>query len=474
LPHSSSSPSTVNLRTALRGRVIEPGDADYDAMRTIFLGGFDRRPAAIARPIDADDVATVVTFAQESALPLAVRSGGHSGAGHGTVDGGVVLDLRDMTELEIDPEGRTAWAETGVTAGHYSTAVGAHGLATGFGDTGSVGIGGITVCGGIGYLTRKYGLTIDSLLAAEVVTADGRTLRVDEASHPDLFWAIRGGGGNFGVVTRFKYQLHPVDQVVGGLLLLPATADVIVKLVEAADAAPEELSLIASAMPAPPMPFVPPAVHGQLVVMVLLCCAAGAEEGARIVAPLRSIAEPIVDMVRPMRYPEVFPPDDSSYHPTAVARTMFMDRVDRQAAETMIDALQRSDASMRVVQLRALGGAMARVPADATAFAHRASRILVNVAAFYDGPADRPARETWVGEVAAALQQRDSGAYVGFLGDEGEARVRAAYPPSTWDRLAATKARYDPRNVFRLNQNVRPAQTVASRRSLKLSAGRRT
>ena len=215
----------------------------------------------------------MVTFARESGLPLAVRSGGHSGAGHGTTDGGIVLDVRDITTLEVDAVRRTAWAGAGMTAGEYSKEVGVHGLATGFGDTGSVGLGGITLGGGVGYLTRKYGLTIDSVLAAEVVTAAGDCLRVDAASHPDLFWAIRGGGGNFGVVTRFQYRLHPVDRIVGGMLLLPATADVIVKVIDAAAAAPEELTIIANVMPAPPMPFVPEAQHGQLSVLILLCYA---------------------------------------------------------------------------------------------------------------------------------------------------------------------------------------------------------
>ncbi len=441
---------------ALKGRVIRPNDAEYDQARTVFLGGFDSRPALIAKPIDTSDVARVIAYARERDLPFSVRSGGHSGAGHCTNDGGIVLDLRDMKALEVDVASRTAWAETGLSAGEYSTTVGAHGLATGFGDTGSVGIGGITLAGGIGYLARKHGMTIDSVLAAHVVTANGETLHVNAQSHPDLFWALRGGGGNFGIVTRFQYTLQPVDQVVGGMLMLPATPEVIVGAIEASDAAPEELTTIVNVMPAPPMPFVPKEHHGRLVAMILLCFAGGAEAGARAIAPLRALATPLVDMVRPMRYPEIYPPEDESYHPKAVARTLFIDHVDRSVATTIVDYLQRSDASLRVAQLRVLGGAMARVPADATAFAHRTSRILVNVAAFYDGPDDRPRRDAWVKEFSAALHQRDAGAYVAFLANEGEARVRAAYPGSTWDRLEAVKARYDPDNLFRLNQNVAP------------------
>ena len=453
----TSRPTTVELRqlrASVTGQVIGPHDAGYDEARTVFSGEIDRRPSAIVRVADSADVARVVALARDSGLELAVRSGGHSSAGHSATNGGIVLDLRQMKSLEIDADGRTAWAESGLTAGEYTTAVGAHGLATGFGDTGSVGIGGLTLGGGVGYLVRKYGLTIDSLLAADMVTADGRQLRVNAQSHPDLFWAIRGGGGNFGIATRFQFHLAEVDAIVGGMLILPATPDVIASFIAEAEAAPEELSTIANIMPAPPMPIVPPEHHGRLVVMAFLAYAGGGEAGERALAPFRALAKPIVDMVRPMRYPEIYPPDDPSYHPTAVARTMFVDEVRRGEAETIVDHLQASDASLRVAQLRVLGGAMARVPAEATAFAHRTSRIMVNLAAFYDGPRDRPRRETWVTEFAAALRQTDAGAYVNFLGDEGGARIRQAYPGSTWDRLVEIKARYDPGNLFRLNQNI--------------------
>jgi hypothetical protein len=217
------------------------------------------------------------------------------------------------------------------------------------------------------------------------------------------------------------------------------------------------LSTIASIMPAPPMPFVPAEHHGELVVMAQLCYAGPTEDGERTVAPFRSLATPIVDMVRPIPYPEMYPPDQEDFHPTAVGRTMFVDSVDREAAETIIEALQASDAMMRVTQLRVLGGAIARVPPEATAFAHRGSRIMANVASFYDGPEDRVVREAWVEDLAAALRQSDTGAYANFLGDEDAARIRAAYPGATWDRLAEAKRRYDPTNLFRLNQNIPPA-----------------
>jgi FAD/FMN-containing dehydrogenase len=448
--------SIPQLRAAFNGRVIAPDDTGYDEARTVFSGGFDRRPAVIVRAADETDVSHVISLARETGLELAVRSGGHSAAGHSVSDGGIMLDLSGMRALDIDVKRRTASAQTGLTAGEYTVASGAYGLATGFGDTGSVGIGGLTLGGGVGYLVRKHGLTIDNLLAADIVTADGQLLHVDAETHPDLFWAIRGGGGNFGVATRFQFRLHEVNTIVGGMLILPATADVIASFMAEAEAAPEELSTIANVMTAPPMPFLPAEYHGKLVLMAMLVYAGEVEAGGRTIAPFRALATPLADMVRPMRYPEIYPPDEGGYHPVAAARTMFVDTIDRPVAETVLDHLQASTGSMAVAQLRVLGGAMARVPADATAFAHRESRIMVNLAALYERPDEAAVHEAWVTDFAAALRQDDSGAYVNFLGDEGEARVREAYPGSTWDRLAAIKGRYDPTNLFRLNQNIPP------------------
>ena len=457
----SLTPSTTTflteLRDRVRGRVIGPEDSDYDQARLVSLGGIDRHPAAIVRVASADDVAQVIATARETRLELAVRSGGHSGAGHSVTEGGIVLDLHDMKDADFDLDGGTVWAQTGLTAAELTSLGDEKGVAVGFGDTGSVGIGGITTGGGIGYLTRKFGMTIDSVLAAEVVTADGQVLHVDSEAHPDLFWAVRGGGGNFGVVTRFKYRLHPVPSFVGGMLLLPATAETVAGFIAAAEAAPDELSTIANVMPTPPMPFVPEEWHGKLAIMGLLGYAGDTEAGQRAIAPFRALAEPIADMVRPMSYAEMYPPEDDSYHPLAVAHTLFVERVDRPVAETIMQWLNESDAAMRAAQLRVLGGAMARVPSDATAFAHRSRKILVNVAAFYEGPQDKPTVQAWVEGFADALRGDDHAAYVNFLGDEGEARVHDAYPAGTWERLARIKAQYDPDNLFRLNQNVAPA-----------------
>jgi hypothetical protein len=240
------------------------------------------------------------------------------------------------------------------------------------------------------------------------------------------------------------------------MLFLPATPDVIAGFITEADAAPEALSTIANVMPAPPMPFLPPELHGKLVVMAMMVYAGDVEHGQRAVAPFRKLAQPLADMLRPMRYPEMFPPDQGGYHPTAVSHTMFMDCVTHDEASTIIEFLQGSDAPMRVAQLRVLGGAVARVPVEATAFAHRNSRLMVNLASFYTSPEDKPIREDWLARFASAMNQGDQGAYVNFLGDEGDERVRAAYPGATWDRLRAVKTRYDPTNFFHLNQNIPP------------------
>jgi FAD/FMN-containing dehydrogenase len=444
------------LRRGVKGRVIDPLDPDYDEARTVFYGGTDRRPVAVVQAADSKDVARVISFARDSELALAVRSGGHSVARHSIVDGGIVLDLRGLRGIEIDVERQTAWAQTGLTAGEYTAAAGDHGLATGFGDTASVGIGGITLAGGIGYLVRKHGMTIDDLLVAEVVTAEGEILEVDEDSHPDLFWAIRGGGGNFGVATRYKLRLHEVEHIVGGMLFLPAKPEVIVSLVEEIVGAPDELSAMINVMKAPPMPFIPPEHHGRPLVMVLLACAGDLDRGDQLVDRLRSIAPPIGDMVRRMPYREVFPPDQEGFHPVAASQTMFGDSVDLGAAGSIVDRVEGSNASMAVAHLRALGGAMARVPNDATAFAHRDRPLLVNVAALYEAPEQRDEHEAWVTDLSAELVGAP-GAYSGFLGYDGKARIHEAYPEATLNRLVDVKKRYDPDNVFHMNHNFAPA-----------------
>ncbi len=251
--------------------------------------------------------------------------------------------------------------------------------------------------------------------------------------------------------------MHELDGIVGGMLFLPATADVIAGFVDAAEAAPDELSAIANVMPAPPLPFLPADLHGTTVVMATLAYAGEVDDGVRALAPFRALAEPLADMVRPMSYPELFPPEQEDFHPVAAIRTTFADGIDGGAAETILERLEVATAPMAVVQLRVLGGAMARVPAEATAFAHRDRRVMVNAVAMYERPEEAPVHRAWATNLAHALDHGRTGAYVNFVGDEGPERVREAYPGPTWERLRAIKAEYDPTNVFRLNQNIPPA-----------------
>lgn len=458
-PADAAQRSIPALHAAFDGQVITPGDAAYEQLRAVFYRAYDRRPSAIVQVGDADDVARVVSVARDTGIELAVRSGGHSVAGHSTSDGGIVIDLSRMRALDIDVARRTAWAGTGLTAGEYTTVTGAHGLATGFGDTASVGIGGITLGGGVGYLVRRHGLTIDDVLAADVVTADGRIVRTDAEQHPDLFWAIRGGGGNFGVVTRFQYRLHEVDTIVGGMLLLPATPELLTRFMAEAEAAPDELTTICNVMVAPPMPLVPAEHHGRLIMLVLLAYTGPVDAGERVIAPFRALATPLVDSVQPMRYPALYEMVEGGPESVAQeqARSMFVDHLDDRRAEAILEHLRTSTAPMAVAQLRVLGGAMARVPVEATAFAHRRRRIMIAAGAVYEDAADTPVHRAWVDSLAGAVRDEESGVYVNFLGDEGAARVREAYPGPTWDRLTRIKASYDPTNLFRLNHNIPPA-----------------
>jgi FAD/FMN-containing dehydrogenase len=457
---SSTRPAPLDIdaiRGRFAGRVLGPGDDGYDAARVVLIGGVDRHPAVIVRVAGTPDVREVIALARETGHELAVRAGGHSGAAFSTVEGGIVLDVRDLTSLEFDAEGRTAWAGAGLTASALTQAADAHDLAVGFGDTGSVGIAGITLGGGVGYLVRLHGLTIDSLLGAEIATADGAVHVVDAEHEPDLFWAIRGGGGNLGVVTRFHYRLHPVPEVTGGMIILPATPQSIAGAVRALDEAPEALSGILNVMPCPPLPFAPAEVHGTPVIWGMACFVGPADQAAAAFAPLRAVARPIADMIRPIRYPEMYPPEDPDYHPKAVSRTLFLDSFDEARAAVALERIEAlTSTPVRVLQLRVLGGAAARVPDDATAYAHRGLRLMGNVAAFYDGPDDLAEKTAWVEELTRALDPVP-GAYVNFVNDEGPERVHEAYPPATWARLAQVKRRYDPDNVFCRNHNVPPA-----------------
>jgi FAD/FMN-containing dehydrogenase len=448
------------LGSMLRGRVVAPADADYEAMRLVALSQFDtRRPAAIVRVANPADVATALNFAQATDLPLAVRSGGHSTGGYGVADGALVIDVRDLNAIDIDPVARTAWAGAGCTAGEVTHAVEQHGLIVGFGDAGTVGIAGLTLGGGIGYLARKHGLTIDSLLAVEIVTAAGDILIADETHHPDLFWAVRGGGGNFGVVTRFKYRLHPLPSFTGGPLVFPPVPEIIAAFVRLADEAPEELTSIAMVMPLPPAPFIPAEAQGKLAFVAMMAYAGDLEAAQQALAPFRALATPLADLVGPAPYSSLYMLDPPPEARGMVAiRSRFTRHFGLDDARALVDAAVKCTAPMSMSQIRVLGGAHARVAADATAFAHRGTRFMVSFLAMYGGgPDDIAAQERWVGESVAAVAPVSEGTYVNFLGDGESKGVASAYPTATLARLRDVKRRYDPENLFRLNTNFAPS-----------------
>ena len=444
------------LGRALRGRIIEAGDPSFDDERQVWNLAHSAQPLAIVRAADARDVATAVGFARRNGIEIAVRSGGHSLAGHSTGDGVLVIDLRDLRGLHIDPAAGMAWAGAGLTAGEYTAAVAEHGLATPFGDTGSVGLGGITLGGGIGWLARKHGLTIDSLLSVEMVLASGQIVTASESENADLFWAVRGGGGNFGIVTRFCYRLHPVDQILGGALVLPPTRDVLRSLVPIAAAAPDELTTIAMIMPAPAHPAMSEEHHGRLSLVLMFVYAGDPEAGRAAIAPFMAVAEPYGVLASPMPYPGIYEltAGGAARH-ASTTRSVFMRTLDDASVDALMAAIDVIPAGS-MIQLRVFGGAMSRVPATATAFAHRDAAVQVSVMSAFVDEGSAPAAVAWNRGLFAALEPKSTGVYANFLEDEGDARIRAAYPAGAYERLAEIKRRYDPANVFHRNQNIAP------------------
>jgi FAD/FMN-containing dehydrogenase len=445
------------LRDQLTGDLVTPREVDYDDARST-LYGKTARPLAVARVASAEDVAATVTFARTHGLPLSVRSGGHSLAHYSVVNGAIVVDFSAMKRVSIDPETRIAHVEAGATSGDLATPAHEHGLALSTGDTHSVGIGGLTTGGGIGFMVRKYGLAIDNLLEAEVVTADGKILTASEHQHQDLFWAIRGGGGNFGIITRFTFQLAPVDQILGGDLMLPASPEVIRGFLDYAATAPDDLTLIANVMHAPPAPYVPAERVGELVLSILVTWSGTIEDGEMAIAPLRRLATPVADAVGPMPYPAIynFTAHQAAPHGASV-RMMFADELSDEAIVAMLDAMERSSSPFSIVQLRGMGGAYARVGNAATAFAHRERRYFVAVIAVWlDQTEDHAVHEAWTSALWEQLRPEGTGVYVNFLEREGDERIREAYPGATYERLQSIKAAYDPGNVFRFNQNILP------------------
>lgn len=446
------------LRARLTGQLVTAASTNFDEARKVLFITVDRRPLAVVRAANAQDVAETVRFARERGMPLAVRSGGHSLAHYSVIDDAIVVDLSGMKRVSIDPQGQVARVQAGATSGDLAGPANVHGLALSTGDTHSVGMGGLTTGGGIGFLVRKYGLAIDNLLEAQVVTADGNIVVASPGEHPDLFWAIRGGGGNFGIVTEFTYRLAPVGQILGGELMLPASREIIRGYLEYAASAPEELTTIANLWHAPPAPYVPQEHVGDLVLSILVCWTGDIAAGLRALAPLRALATPIADAVAPMPYPEIYKFTAFAAEPHGASiRSMFADKLSDTALDAALDAMHHASSPFSLIQFRGLGGALARLPEDATAFAHRSQRYFVAVIGIWlDAAEDPRLHSAWTKALWQKIRPEGAGVYVNFLEDEGEDRVRDAYPPATYMRLARIKAKYDPQNMFRFNQNIRP------------------
>jgi len=459
LLQAASAHDTEVLRSRLAGQVITPDDPTYEEARTLHNLSHNPRPALIVRARATADVAESVKFARAHGYELAVRSGGHSSAGHSSVDDALVVDLSELKALTIDQRKKTVRIGAGATSGDLAGPAHAYGLALSTGDTSSVGLGGLVTGGGIGWMARKHGLAIDNLLSAEVVTAEGDILRASAKEHSDLFWAIRGGGGNFGIVTEFEFQLWKDGSVLGGVIGLPATREVIRGYMQFALDAADELTTIAKVMHAPPAPFVPTDVVGQTILLVNVVWAGHPVWGARALGPLRQLARPLFDTVAHMPYPAMFNytanAAEASY---SAVKGMFAFDLSDASLDTIINQVERPSGPLSMVEIRPLGGAIARVPADATAFVHRDKNYLVAAVNVWHGAEEDASRHReWTDATFAALRGDASGAYSNFLGDEGRCRVREAYEGSTYARLACVKAKYDPQNLFQFNQNIKPA-----------------
>jgi FAD/FMN-containing dehydrogenase len=454
--------TTIEAIHGFRGRLIRADHDDYDDARSVWNGAIDRRPRLIARCAGAADVAAAVRFAREHDLEIAIRGGGHNVAGTAVCDDGIVIDLSAMRGVRVEAAGRRAWVQGGALWGDVDHETQAHGLATTGGIVSHTGVAGLTLGGGVGWLMRKHGLTVDNLLAAEVVTADGERLRASEDEHPDLFWALRGGGGNFGVVTAFEFRLHPVgpDVLAGPILWDAADAGAVLRFYrDFIREAPDEVGTVVRFGAAPPLPAIPEALHWRPVVMVGACYAGPMEAGERHLRPLRAARAPLLDLVGPTPYTGFQSAIDSTvihgwnyYWKSTHLPELRDELIDVLAAHAFACSSPRS-----YVALFHLQGAVSRVAEGATAFGNRQAAHAITLDGAWRPGEEFGERDTaWAREFFAALGRFREGVYVNFLGgDEGPGRVREAYGRAVYDRLVEVKNAYDPDNVFHHNQNIR-------------------
>ncbi len=449
-------------RERLRGEVISPGDPTFDEARTIYNAMIDRHPGLIVRCADVGDVMAAVNLAREHELEIAIRSGGHNGPGLALVDDGLVVDLSDMTGVHVDPDARIARVAPGCTWGDVDHATNAFGLATVSGVISTTGVGGLTLGGGHGYLSRKYGLTIDNLVGADVVLADGSFVHASADEHPDLFWALRGGGGNFGVVTSFEFQLHPVDTVVAGPMFWPIDElETTMRWYrDWLPRAPEDVYAFYLTAEVPAGDPFPEAIHGETVCGLLWCYLGAEEEVQEVLQPARDVAEPLFEHVGEMPYPalqsmfdELYPPGDQWYWKGDFVRELSDEAI---AEHVRFGEVPTAKSTMH---LYPIDGAVHRVDADETAWRYRDANWSMVIAGVDPDPAKRETITEWARQYWEALHEHSAGgSYINFMMEEGQDRIRATYGDN-YERLQEVKARYDPDNVFHVNQNIEPATT---------------
>jgi FAD/FMN-containing dehydrogenase len=451
------------LKSNLRGEVLLPGDNGYEQARKIWNGMIDRHPAIIVRCFGTSDIMKAVKFARDQGLTVSVRGGGHNVAGKAVCDGGLMIDLSRMKSVRVDPPRRTARVEPGATWRQFDLETQAFGLAVTGGLVSSTGVAGFTLGGGIGWLVRKYGLALDNLISVDVVTANGELLTASMNENTDLFWGIRGGGGNFGVVASFEFQLHPVGPIVlGGLIAYRAEdGQALLRFHrEFVKDAPDELTTLLVYLTAPPLPFLPKEVHGKHLVAVVLCYCGKLEEGERILASLRKFGKPVADVIQPMPYAvlqsmldEAAPAGIQNYW-----KSTYISGLSDDAIDTILSFGNTITSPFSAIHIHQLGGAMRRIGDDATAFSHRDAPFVLNFVSAWRDPSENDMHVKWTRDAFNAMKKFATGAYVNFLGDEGADRVKEAYEEEKYRKLVVLKNKYDATNFFHLNQNIKPSQ----------------
>ncbi len=452
--------SMEQFRQAFRGPIVGPGDAGYDTARKVYNGMIDKRPRLVARCVDEADVMAAVRYGRENDLLTAIRGGGHNGGGLGTCDDGLVIDLSLMKGTRVDPAQRTVRVQGGCTGGDMDHATHAFGMATPGGTVSSTGMAGLTLGGGIGHLTRPYGLSIDNLLGVDIVLADGRMVTASEREHSDLFWAVRGGGGNFGVVTSFQFRMHPVSTVTAGPTFWPIeqTREVMEAYQDFILHAPEDVSGFFAFLAVPPVPLFPAELHGRKMCAVIWCSTAAPGKAEQATKAMRSVGKPALDHVGPMPFPmlqslfdPLLPPGLQWYW-----RADFVKEFSDQAIAGHLDQASKAPAGLSQVHIYPINGAAHRVGKSDTAFSYRDANFALVIVGVDPDPANKDAITNWCKEYFDTLHPHSAGgAYVNFMMDEGQDRVKAAFRDN-YDRLRSIKKKYDPTNFFRINQNIRP------------------